>query len=310
MLIFLVASAHANLLSCDTSAEQRNASLDATLRTLTSAGYTVREGTFHVFNSTSFGANPGNPYVTYFLPGPPYALLAYLKYPVFKLVDARDAILFVGCTPPATRYFSFRSYLFSEGASFPLVPLFASLGDSVNNLVINTTGGSDTVHNHTTAVVTTGDSTTYDAVASALSKAGMGGATNLDGFSPSNIPDVDKATFLMLHRASIWSSVAQKRAYFDQPPRRIFRISAPNGIAPRPMPPIPNRMRGTGRPEAKAVPHFDASLAALRTGIFDTMRAVGLSPLGKVENTTNYPIYGLECIKDRNTHHTAPSIVA
>ena len=83
------------------------------------------------------------------------------------------------------------------------------------------------------------------------------------------------------------------------PWRRVFRISAPKGAPSDAFPPIPDRHRGTGIAEPSLIPDFDASLAKLRAGIVSTMRAAGFQPKGGEQNTTNFPIYGLSCIKDR-----------
>ena len=112
--------------TCDLTAAQRVAATSQVLDTLRAKGYTITEGVQAVYASTAFGANPGNPYVLYqglgHVPG--------TDLPAFKIPDARSAILNLVCTPPGVAYFSWRSYLFSEP-----FPVFASLGDSLNNLV-------------------------------------------------------------------------------------------------------------------------------------------------------------------------------
>ena len=130
-----------------------------------------------------------------------------LKLPFFEL-DSRAAILNIACTPPPVAYFSWRSYLLTDPAL-----VFASLGDSLNHLVINTTGGSGSeVFRRTTALVTTGDAASYAAVSTALAAAGLGNATNLDAIAPSLLPHPRLASFVMLHRASIWANPDEKAA--------------------------------------------------------------------------------------------------
>ena len=65
----------------------------------------------------------------------------------------RDALLWVGCTPPPCEYFSWRSYL----KGYKTFDIMGSLGDSANNLRFNSTGGSTSPDNFdsTAAVATT-----------------------------------------------------------------------------------------------------------------------------------------------------------
>ena len=171
----------------------------------------VREGHFKVVNSSSFGANPGNPYVrqsrslansrldccrqrwwqvSYW-----FGLVGAGKLPIFRL-GQRDAVLFVGCTPPATLYFSYRSYVMTQGLDL----LFASLGDSANLEVINTTS---TTHSSTMALVTTADARTLADITAALVAGGLPKlALNLDGFDSSKLA-IGEDTFVFLHRASV-----------------------------------------------------------------------------------------------------------
>ena len=128
-------------------AAQRVAATSQVLDTLRAKGYTITEGVQAVYASTAFGANPGNPYVLYqglgHVPG--------TDLPAFKMPDARSAILNLVCTPPGVAYFSWRSYLFSEP-----FPVFASLGDSLNNLVINTTRNTTSNGPSTSSTITLG----------------------------------------------------------------------------------------------------------------------------------------------------------
>ena len=191
---------------CDMTPTAQVTAVAAALKELRGKGYSAQQGHFRVVNSTSFGANPGNPYVMYEFAGTG-------KLPAFRL-EPRSAVLFVGCTPAGARYFSWRSYLMTD----PKL-VFASLGDSLNNLVINTKGGgSGSVGGKTAAVVTTGDAATMADIRAALSTAGLGDATNIDGYDPKVIPRPTglATTFGMLHRAAVWTNDEDKQPYFAQ----------------------------------------------------------------------------------------------
>merc|ERR1711871_431003 len=142
-LFSIIVASHGQLPTCDYSPTQVDALNDAVVAKLRKNKFTVVEGQMKIFNSSSFGANPGNPYVCYFHPG-----YVGSRLPVFKL-SPQTAVLFLGCTPKTTTYFSWRSYAYSSGVHLT----FASLGDSLNHLVINTTGSSSSGHRNSTAAV-------------------------------------------------------------------------------------------------------------------------------------------------------------
>ena len=179
--------------ACDVDATHQ---YDVVLAELTNKNYTYSAAVMRVKDIQSFGANSGNPYLVYDEMPEQKTLLGV---PYWEMRPA-DAVLFIGCTPPAAKYFSWRSYLFRGGGD-RLV--FASMGDSSNNLVVHTQGSS--AADARFALVTTGDATTYADVSSALDIAGLGSATNLDQVELT-LFDGESAYYTMLHRASVWDN--------------------------------------------------------------------------------------------------------
>ena len=101
--------------------------------------------------------------MTYYHPG-----LIDSRYPIFSMKE-NSAVIFVGCTPSSTSYFSWRSYAFFSRRQL----VFASLGDSLNNLVINTTSDDGNTGGQLTSVITTADATMYQELTSVLSDNGV-----------------------------------------------------------------------------------------------------------------------------------------
>ena len=102
--------------TCDLSPAARATAVEAALTTLKDQGYTVTEGVQTVYNTSAFGANPGNPYLVYKgLAG------GIAQLPTFKMTDERSAILNVVCTPGSSLYFGWSTYLFAE--PFPVVSI-------------------------------------------------------------------------------------------------------------------------------------------------------------------------------------------
>lgn len=144
----------------------------------TSNNYTIREGTLtFLVNSSAFGANPSSVYGVY--------LFSFEEGAPFFNFFSRDALIFAGVTPPASKYYGYRSYLFTRrnppNTRRKETLLFASLGDTLNNMVINTSNSSD-VFNAFTIVITTGDGVTYNAIRNHIieKKPNLSNTINLD----------------------------------------------------------------------------------------------------------------------------------
>eukprot|EP00729_Bicosta_minor_P001932 gene1932-17314_t len=263
-------------LACDKTAAEIKAITDATVATLRNKNLRVVEGEMKVFETKAFGANVGNPYVVYFHPAPSPIPSPSASLPAFRL-GKKTAVLFVGCTPASAAYFSFRSYALNRGKDL----VFASLGDSLNNLVINTTStststgrkGAGSAAGSTAAVVTTADAGTYQLVKDALEISGLPlTATNLDAI-PSSLLDMGTTAFTMLHRASVWSDKQQRAAYFNQS-RRIFFIEPPAVIPASPLPVAALRPEGTGHSEME-IAGLAKGLAAVTAGVTSSMQSNG-----------------------------------
>jgi len=265
---------------CDT--RLTDAYYSTALSSLLRQGYTLSRGVMQVTDQNGFGANPGNPYVL-------YQGLPQSNDDGSFAIGEQDAVLLIACTPPEVRYFSWRSYLFRGGGD-GLV--FASMGDPTNSLVINTLNKRQTVHEQATAIVTTGDATTYEDVAAALQTAGLGDATNLDQVELS-LFNGSSAEYVMLHRASIWSSEAARDAYFAKN-STIYLVRPPAERPSKPLPLSAMRPRGSGSKE-KDIPGLLDSLGALRQAVLSSMSAVGgvLNDTFRCDDTS---LVGRDCI--------------
>lgn len=271
---------------CDWTPEARASATRAVLQSLTAKGYAVREGVQKLFATSAFGANPGNPYLV-------YQELGHVgPLPAFKLDDKRSAILNIVCTPPDVSYFGWRSYLFSEP-----FPVFASLGDTLNHLVINTTGGRSDVHSRTAAIVTTADATVYAHVRTALAGTGLANATNLDSYAVRQLPHPELSRFVVLHRASIWADPSAKAAYANAS-NPIFLVTPPREQPASPLPLLPLRKRGTGHREGQ-IPGLTTNLASLHVAVVRDLAARHNASL--IAQLTLQPIGldGARCIRER-----------
>eukprot|EP01084_Bolivina_argentea_P014294 26714_1 len=86
-----------------------------------------------------------------------------------------NALIFAGCTPPKSKYFSFVSYTmyrFNE-ATEKRQCLWASLGAALNNLVWNTSNNISNNYDSLTTVISTGDNQTYTNIYNMLTTDGI-----------------------------------------------------------------------------------------------------------------------------------------
>merc|ERR1740139_660027 len=309
--------------TCDMTPDEHSAVTEIAIDDLKKKGYSVSEGTFEKVESNLLGSNKLAPYVMYqgfdilsaSVPDPMFdGLPTFLPRP-------GSAVLNIGCTPFGVSYFSYRSYLLFNG-NFSFV--FASLGDSLNNEVIKTTGDDGIVQGRTAAVITTGYASTLSDITTALAIAGLGNATNLDGYNPAMIERPQMQPLVMLHRAHIWENADEKEAYLAQK-RKIYLIE-PQRMKPKYMspleekfpvaarrngtgrqgmlakgmlvgessvlPPIPERRKGTGVDERSLVPDFENMRTTLISGI---KQKLSLTFTNSTE-LHNFPLNATKCI--------------
>lgn len=169
--------------SCFAQESSRNAILSKAEAALLAAGYDLSYGHLsfqnfcHEDSLSCLGQNPSSPYGRYFVKSP----LFLDEYEQLYQLQADEALIFYGCTPPQSRYFGIQTYAMVSHEHL----LFADMGDSVNFDTINTTQPSfpfDT----TLLMTTTGDQQARDDVEAAFQKAGESAAV----FNTDIIPNV------------------------------------------------------------------------------------------------------------------------
>jgi hypothetical protein len=169
-----------------------------------------------------------------------------------------EAIVFIGWTPPAeVEYFSYRSYLYNRylPGEKKFKDIFASLGDTLNNLTIATTDkfkkpepccGSFTI------VVTTANQETYNRISAAAQKAKYPGKIVNKDVIPLSLVNMglDKEcdTFMVLNRIGPETKKNEKilEDYRKSHPGLVFRLTPGQIIPPVPFEVPPLRGRGTG----------------------------------------------------------------
>jgi hypothetical protein len=184
---------------------------------------------------------------------------------IFQL-GPEEAIVLIGLTPPPERYFGFYPFLRTKvKPDGTRQPLWATLGDAVNNATVKTIG--PTPFNSPVALIFTPDKGTDARVRAALQRAGYPAAiinTVVFPASMLNLGHGQTADELMiLMRNAMWLNRTNGDAYIQNPPLHIFRVTPHTETIANPFPAPRLRVRGTGQTEMELM----NKLGQLRKGI-------------------------------------------
>ncbi|VVB64805.1 Uncharacterised protein [uncultured archaeon] len=279
--------------------------LDAFKHALEQDGFTVQQGllSFYdllkVYNNgllpSAYGNNPNTKYLNLLVPPPSgqevkgiiselmKALGVTANITPFSSLRPDEAIVFVGRTPPECRYFSFDLYLMERTYGNETRWIYASLGDTLNHLVINTegtpAGQPGNPFNQNTIVVTTADKGIDQRIRADAQSAGYSDGIINTQVIPSAMVNMgvenDSDTFNVLLRPTQFTDEQAGNNYVANTPATVFRVT-PNEtteLDPYDMPKL--RVRGTGTTE------FDLmdDLEQLRMAIFNKYSGLNATEL-------------------------------
>ncbi|MBU2548249.1 MAG: hypothetical protein KKB20_07570 [Proteobacteria bacterium] len=259
---------------------------------------------------SGYGYNSPTPALACFLPKAP-GQKAENRMPWTFSLRPDEALVYIGRTPPEMKYFSYRSYLAtryfeSEGRRRRV---FASLGDTVNNLTVKTAGkarGPKGAFDRTVVVISTADRDIDKRVRRALRKAGFTASAMNTDVVPSALVrmglEEHDDDFVFLHRIASPSDPAAGAEYLKNPGGLVLRLTPTSPPVPDPFPMPRLRARGTGRTEVhllSALEDLRKAVMAKHTGLkaesLDTsvrlpegLEAIqrGVDVLGEIRDTT------------------------
>jgi hypothetical protein len=253
--------------------------VEAFKQALEQDGFTVQQGELGCFDliklynegflPSTYGNNPATRYLAYFIPPAPGHKLDKRSSTVARMLGKSgnattyyslrpdEAIVFVGRTPPACRYFSYDLNLMDRTYGNETRWLFANVADTVNNMVIKTEGTPDgqpgNPFNQTTLVITTADKAIDQRIRAAAQSAGYSEGIINTQVLPSAILNLglenNSDTFGMYIRPALFKDMQIGNDYINDTPAIVFRLT-PNESAeldPYDMPEL--RVRGTGTTE-------------------------------------------------------------
>lgn len=246
---------------------------------------------------------------------------------------ADEAVVFIGPTPPKVSYYGFTAYVYDRfvpnlppgsdcqtgenylrkqpGSALHRYPVYASLGDTLNQMTINVPGGRHEPYEKNVVVLMAADRNTEREVRKELIAAGYPeNSINLLPVSPSIARlglDSQDDTVSLLMRVTP-SPGTDVTPYYDVP-KSIFRITPKNPVPGEELVPIAPpelSLRGTGETELALLPAVDALEQAIRAKYSDyTPTAIKMATLPEgyncLENTQN-------CLADnRDTIYITPA---
>ncbi|MDD4162886.1 MAG: hypothetical protein PHW87_10470 [Methanothrix sp.] len=242
-------------------------------------GFTVQQGAIGFFDliklydlgvlPNALGNNPSTRYLTYFVPPAPGQKLPKeltkiaatlginLDATAFWNLGPDEAVVFVGSTPPECRYFSFDLQLVERTYGNETRWIFSNIGDTVNNLVINTegtpSGAAGNPFNQTTVIVATADRGIDQRIQAAALSAGYPDNIFNTQVLPSSMLNMgvedNSDKFLVAMRPAYYKDKQAGDDYLNNTPAIVFRVT-PNQttkLDPYDFPKL--RVRGTGTTE-------------------------------------------------------------
>jgi hypothetical protein len=253
--------------------------VEAFKQALEQDGFTVQQGALGFFDliklydlgvlPNALGNNPSTKYLSYFVPPAlgrkvpeevakiAATLGINLNAAAFWNLGPDEAVVFVGRTPPDCRYFSFDLQLVERTYGNEARWIWSNLGDTVNNLVINTEGTPNGVagnpFNQTTVIVATADRGIDQRIRAAALSAGYPDNIFNTLVFPSSMLNMgvenNSDTFLIGLRPAFYKDKPAGDNYLNNTPAIVFRVT-PNQttkLDPYDYPKL--RVRGTGTTE-------------------------------------------------------------
>lgn len=288
---------------CDTTREQRDALREAVTNRLQETGEFSGNPGVSRFNLNAISADSQGGVFSYF--SPPFQGVG----PFYQLRQSTDVILNIYCNPPAPgpAYWGTTQFLALPGFIPSIISILtlyrfsagtiSELGDSINQFRLNSTARVNATNpelnaaedesllpwEKTSAVITTADADSADAVRSALINADFPEeAINIQVIPSLAIstvsfgtPSLFAGTFATSFRDRAWSDPAQQASYGQYVEPILFYSDASR--VPNPFPTPPSIPRGGFESEIPLQPSFDAFVEAVREHYSNQ----GFSPSGQ-----------------------------
>lgn len=254
---------------------------------LEEAGFKVQEGAYGYQDAIALcsagiidncmGANVEAPYLAYKLPPAPGQKTPNMKVdPASDLAFAYplrsdEAVVQIGLTPPDSAFFSYQSYLTMryDPVLDRYMGFFNSIGDTINNLTINTHNTEGNPFNQPVMIISTADKGTDKLVRAAAKSAGY----PVDMINTDVIPlaavnmglEGNADLFGFVSRIAVPGDKTELDEYIANPGTVVLRLTPEKVATSEPFPVPALRVRGTGETELDLLP----AVEELRQAILD-----------------------------------------
>jgi len=332
-IIVLLGIAGLTMITCDCNDCSTTDLIDEMKTAFESKGFLAQEGEMFFFRledkwemPTYYGNNPASPYGFFRLPPGPGEpdtddvkvlpwdgeLDNYAKRSLFRL-RPDEAVVLIGQTPPECTYFGFTGYLFfrylTEGGEVQLNDFFASLGDTENNLTLNTSSDYEDPtldpFDKLTVLISAADRETERKAREALIDCGIpeniintGVIPHLDNEEHDFAPLLNMGyeehsdIFSLLMRVAGFSDQTAGDKFVETPPYNIFRLTPREQGSADPFTLPDLREEGTGTSETPLTTSFLNLVQAVRNE-YQNQDRIMVTKQGQA-----LPVEGPDCIRN------------
>lgn len=295
---------------CDTEVSQRETIRTSVASALSSQGYSTKHG-LHRCVGESGGAGAGNPESnSCFFEFPQFPFSKTFLNKTFQIHHTSDVLVYVGCAPakPGPLYFGFTPYLagFNALSAVKQKP-FGQMVDSLNQLVMNSTGPAGEPWGSTFGLVLTADSISDADARAALVAAGLPPTAINTVVVPYQLLSLGRGLFhnffVLGARAGPFADAAQRDAHLLHSTEPFFYFRAAHRSAKADPFPTPRRRNRTaaGISEFGLESNFSRLLQSVKAWAgaegWEVADVVPLSPMLRDGVYSN----GTECITNRST---------
>ena len=209
-----------------------------------------------------------------------------------------EVLVAIGRTPPVSKYYGFTPYVYARtNDAGETIPVFASLGDTLNQLTVRTT--ENTAYGASMALVISADQRSMAKARAALEANGMPAAAINEMVLPADqiafgLDDTSDAT-LLLGRIALAENSEDEAGYLADVPLDFYRLSP--AVQGEKLVALDRKPRGDGRTEDVFLEALNELESAIVQGLDAEVETIDISSASLISTVVN-PVFVSNSIRN------------